>query len=175
MSPLAAWTSRSATLIAFSCSAASSEASSEASSALAPSAACVSSSATYPLRPLDQLGVDLLQTGPLFETRNLTLGRILLGNGQERRRAELLGDRHDPLYQFLDGGPGRAHVAASQVDHLAREAPANRTPEVLLDHPVRLPDERLALVYGPGTAGYQREGQGCQRARFAQIGLGVRY
>src|SRR5205814_920711 len=107
--------------------------------------ALTSSSATDRLSGRDLLRVDLLQAHALPEARALALGRVRRGNGEELRRAELLGDGLHPFDQPLDVRPRRTNLARREVDQLAGEAVADRPPQVLLDQAVRQQDDRLAV------------------------------
>src|SRR5262249_35904303 len=112
-----------------------------------------SSSATDRLRRPDLLGVDLPGRGAVREALDLTLGRVLLRNGEERRSADLLRDREHPGHKIVQPLPRRDGLASGEVDELAREAVADGSPEVLLDVTVREGLDRVALVVGTRDAG----------------------
>src|SRR5947209_11459294 len=82
------------------------------------------------------LRVDLLQAGALAEPGDLALRGVPLGNVQERRGADLVRDRRDPVEELLDPGAGVHLLTAGEVDQLTREAVANRPPHVLLEEAV---------------------------------------
>src|SRR5580765_317683 len=75
-------------------------------------------------------GVDLLQRRPILPPRLLPLGRVRRRDVQKGGGACLLRDRVDPLDQRLDPRPGGNGLAAVEVDQLAGEPPANRSPHV---------------------------------------------
>jgi hypothetical protein len=79
--------------------------------------------------------VDLSQRRAFVVACDLTLGRIR--RGDDDRCAELVRNRRDPFgeaFQVLACGPD---VAGREIDELAREAVADRAPEVLFDQAVR--------------------------------------
>src|SRR5438552_11756445 len=102
------------------------------------------------------LGVNLLQRRALVEAGALALRGILLRDGEEGRRADLVRHRGDPLEQLLDARPRRHRLAAVEVDQLAGEPVADRAPQVLLEQPVRVVRQRLALVVRPRDARRKR-------------------
>src|SRR5512143_2821052 len=55
--------------------------------------------------PADLLRVDLLHRRALVVARDLPLGGAPLGNREPLGRAELLGDRTNPLAELLEPGP----------------------------------------------------------------------
>src|SRR5215208_7403486 len=83
------------------------------------------------------LGVNLLERRALLEPRDLPLRRVLLGDREERRRADLVCDRLHPFDQLFETCTRRDRLAALQIEELAGQAVANRPPHVLLEEPVR--------------------------------------
>src|SRR5664279_3345746 len=110
------------------------------------------SSATDRLSHAHLLSVDLLQAGALVEPRDLPFGGVALGDVQERRRADLVRDRRDPVEELLDPRACVHLLAAGEVEQLAREAVADRPPQVLFEETVRQARQRLAFVERAGTA-----------------------
>src|SRR5438128_27700 len=80
-----------------------------------------------------ELRVDLARGQAFLQPRVLALRGVLQRNRELTRDAELLRDRQSPLDQRLDPSPRRHRFAALEVDQLAREAVADRAPEVLLE------------------------------------------
>ena len=103
--------------------------------------------------------------------RDLPLGRIGRGDREVVGAAELLGQRQHPFDQALEMCPRRPHLPGGEIDQLAREAVANRAPEVLLDQPVLEVRHGLALVQGARDPRSQRVAERGQRARLNQVGL----
>src|SRR6476659_690759 len=105
------------------------------------------------------LGVDLLKRCTLREPGDLPLGRVRSRDREVLGRAQLLRDGLHPLDQLLDRGAGGTNLVGPQVDELAAETPADRTPEVLLDVAVRRQEQLLALVDRTCNARSERVGQ----------------
>src|SRR5579862_2683852 len=113
-------------------------------------------SATDRLRRPHLLRVDLLP-GPAFvDARDLALGGVVLGDREIRRGADLLRDGRNPFDEVLESRPCRDRLPPVEVEQVAREAPADRTPHVLLEQPVRQVRQRLALVVRPQAARRER-------------------
>src|SRR5436305_2486758 len=110
---------------------------------------------------------DLVRRGALLVAPDLPLGRVPLGDREPLRCAELLGDRPHPVDEPLEARSGRYRFAAREVDELAREAVADRPPQVLLDQPVRQVGQRLALVERAGDPRSQRIAERRGGARLA--------
>ncbi len=125
------------------------------------------------LAGLDLLGVDLAEGGAFCEALDLALGGVLLRDRQVGRRADLVGDRGDPLEQLLEAPAGRDRLAAGQVEELTGQAVPDRPPQVLLEQAVRQVRERLAFVVGAGAAGGQRVAEGRERLRLGEVRLAV--
>src|SRR6266849_4980283 len=85
----------------------------------------------------DLLGEDLLHRRTLGVSGHLPLGGVPLRNREPVRGSELLGDRLHPFDELLEPGARGDRLAALEVDQLARQPPANRPPEVLLEQTVR--------------------------------------
>ena len=103
--------------------------------------------------------------------RDLTLGGVSLGNREEVGGAELFRDRPHPVDELLEPRAGRDGGAALEVDELARQAVADRAPEVLLDEPVRQLGQRLALVERARDARGERvreRGEGARSTRASR-------
>ena len=74
--------------------------------ALGSSVGGVSSSSANALTCLHLLGVDLLERRALLPARALPLGGVRGGNAEERRGADLLGDRRAPTRSAARSAPG---------------------------------------------------------------------
>src|SRR5215218_8941180 len=121
----------------------------------------------------DLFGVDLLQCRALLVARDLPLRRIRRGHRQERRRADLLGNRLHPLDQLLDPLALVDELTGLEIDEVTTEAPADRPPEVLLDQPVRGKRQRLTLVQRTRRPRGERVRERGEGAALAQVRLGV--
>src|SRR3954463_8109585 len=88
-------------------------------------------------------GVDLFHRHPGFDEAALALGPV----GRERRELDpVLGaGGRGPFGQTLDRLWGRVLDPALEVEELAVQAPADRAPEVLLDHAAGDVEVRQAL------------------------------
>src|SRR5262245_1434025 len=105
----------------------------------------VGSSATDGLPDEYLCGEGLADGGALVDARELPLRRVRRRHGEVRRGADLLGHRQGPLGELLEPGARREHTPGPELDQLAREAEADRAPEVLLDQPPRVARQRLAV------------------------------
>src|SRR5213076_1773904 len=143
-----------------------------ASSAWSSSTSCCSSSDNRDAR-LHLLGVDLLERRAGIVPRDLALRRVRRRDAEIRGRTDLLRRGLNPLEQALEVRACGTGLAGLEVDQLAREAVADRTPEVLLDQAVRVVGERLALVERVRDADGQRVAEGGERAGLGQVGLRV--
>ena len=74
---------------------------------------------------------------------------------------------------LLEALQGRDRAARGQVDQLARHAPADRPPHVLLEVAAGVGGQRLAGVEAAGEVGGQRHHQAGQRHRARELGLPV--
>ena len=75
--------------------------------------------------------------------------------------------------ELLETRARRDRLSAVEVDQLAREAVANRAPEVLLEQPMRPRRQRLALVERARNPRGQRVDERRERARLGELRLRV--
>src|SRR5215218_1356190 len=133
---------------------------------------CGVSAANGLLRP-HLLRVDLLERRALLVPGDLALRGVRSRDREKRGHADLVGDGLYPLDQLFHALALLHQLARLEINEVPRQAPADRTPEVLLDQPVRRERERLALVERPCGADGEGVAQRRERAGIAEIGLSV--
>src|SRR5580765_35970 len=124
-------------------------------------------------RPAHELGEDVAMRAELSLTLVLTLGRIRRRDGEEGRGANLTRNRLHPFDQRLDPRARRNDLASLEVDQLATEPVADRSPQVFLDQTVRQVGQRLALVDRAREPGAEGVDQCRQRLGFSEVRLRV--